>query len=211
VRRCALRRSRRRRMAGTESISDSRTERVRDGLAALQRGEPDGLDRVFAEVYPELHELAQRQLARRRPSETLSTTALVHELYVKFSSAHAVAARDRSHFLAVAARAMRQIIIDAARRMNAVKRGGDPVPFPVTVAGTSAFEHAAELVALNTALGTLESLEPRLGRMVELRFFGGMTVEETAEAMGLSPRTVKRDWRKARAVLHKLLADGRAA
>ena len=181
-------------------------------LAALRDGDRTALDRLFPLVYRELHDRAHRQLARRRPGDTLSTTALVHEAYLKLTdSAHQTYA-DRVHFFAVASRAMRQILVDYARRMTAAKRGGGlAVSFDPDQLGDPG--RAEELVALDEALTRLEGLDERLARTVEMRFFGGLSVEEAADALGVSPRTVKRDWRKARAFLFEAIrvGDGPAA
>jgi RNA polymerase sigma factor (TIGR02999 family) len=181
-------------------------------LAALRVGDRTALDRLFPVVYQELHDRAHRQLARRRPGDTLSTTALVHEAYLKLTdSAHQTYA-DRVHFFAVASRAMRQILVDYARRMTAAKRGGGlAVSLDPDQLGDPG--RAEELVALDEALTRLEGLDERLARTVEMRFFGGLSVEEAADALGVSPRTVKRDWRKARAFLFEAIrvGDGPAA
>jgi RNA polymerase sigma factor (TIGR02999 family) len=171
-------------------------------LAALREGDRAALDRLFPLVYRELHDRAHGQLARHRPGDTLSTTALVHEAYLKLTDSAHQTYQDRVHFFAVASRAMRQILVDYARRRMAVKRGGAP---PVTLDPELAADpgRPEELVALDEALGRLEALDERLARTVEMRFFGGLSVEETAAALGVSPRTVKRDWRKARAVLYQ--------
>jgi RNA polymerase sigma factor (TIGR02999 family) len=171
-------------------------------LILWRRGEPGTLDRLFPLVYDELRRLARRQLGRRGSGSTLSTTALVHEAYLKLVDHTRVEVQDRRHFFALAARAMRQIIVDSARRRSAGKRGGgspDAVLDEQVVAGT---ERSAEVVAVEEALTRLEGLDPRLGKVVEMRFFAGLSVEETAEALEISPRTVKREWQKARAFLY---------
>lgn len=176
-------------------------------LAALRDGDRGALDRLFPLVYAELHDRAHRQLARRRPGETLSTTALVHEAYLKLTDSARQTYQDRSHFFAVASRAMRQILVDYARRMTAAKRGGgQAVSLDPDQLGSP--DRAEELLALDEALARLEVLDERLARNVEMRFFGGLSVEETAEALGVSPRTVKRDWRKARAFLFEAIRSG---
>lgn len=169
-------------------------------LQAMRRGEDGALEALFAAVYADLRRMAHRQLAASGPP-TLNTTSLVHELYLKFSSSAALDARDRSHFLAVCARAMRQIIIDAARRARATKRQ----PVLLSVPLETGADLAADLLALDAALTELQQNNARLGTTVELRFFGGLSVEQTAEVMGVSPRTVKRDWRTARALLYRAL------
>jgi RNA polymerase sigma-70 factor, ECF subfamily len=164
------------------------------------------LDRVFALVYEELRHQAHRRRAFRRPDETLSTTALVHETYLKLMGAENREWRDRGHFFALAARAMRQILIDDARRRTAGKRGAGEVPAVLDEERIGFASRAEDLLALDVALDRLTALDQRLGRLVELRFFAGLSVEETAAALDLSPRTVKRDWRRARAFLYDSLS-----
>jgi RNA polymerase sigma factor (TIGR02999 family) len=163
------------------------------------------MDRIFALVYRELRVLAHRQLGRGRTSETLSTTALVHEVYLKLAHNRGAAPNDRGHFFAVAARAMRQIVVDYARRRGAEKRGGGVRPEVLDDERMGFAAQVEEVLAVDTALTRLEALDARLGRLVELRFFAGLSVEETAEALSTSERTVKRDWRKARAFLAREL------
>lgn len=178
------------------------TEPITAALTALRGGHDEGLDALFTAVYPELRRMARRQMASE--PRTLTPTALVHELYLKLSASMAVNARDRCHFLAVCARAMRQILIDGARRSRAAKR--QALPLLDTSAEDAGL--AADLIALDVALTRLQQDNERLGTTVELRFFGGLSVEETAEVMGVSARTVKRDWRVARAFLHRALTHG---
>jgi RNA polymerase sigma factor (TIGR02999 family) len=172
-------------------------------VAALRSGDREALDRLFTQLYEQLHERAHSQLSRARSGETLSTTVLVHETWLRFAGPDGsrIAPSDRGHFFALAARAMRQIIIDHARRTNAQKRGGGAVLSGITIDALPGPSSAPSLVALDEALNELARLNERLARLVELRFFAGLTVEETAEALGISPRTVKRDWQKARAFL----------
>jgi RNA polymerase sigma factor (TIGR02999 family) len=174
-------------------------------LAALRDGDRGALDRLFPLVYRELRERAHQQLGRRSGGETLSATALVNEAYLKLAGSNHASYNDRVHFFAVASRAMRQILLDHARQAATAKRGGAVVDLdPDELADPG---RADELIALDEALGNLERLDERLARMVELRFFGGLSVEETADLLGVSPRTVKRDWRKARAFLHSTMRD----
>jgi RNA polymerase sigma factor (TIGR02999 family) len=176
-------------------------------LSAVRSGDQNALDLVFNMVYGELHTAARRQLARARPGQTLNTTALVHEAYLKLvGSAHAEWS-DRSHFLAVAAKAMRQIIIDYARWASRKKRGGGVQRITLDGIDVADEERASELVALDAALTRLESFSDRLARLVELRFFAGLSVEETADALGVAPHHIKRDWRKARAFLLQDMQD----
>ena len=165
---------------------------------------PDSL--TFEALYDELHALAHRQIQRARPGETLRTTALLHEAYLKLARGTSV--KDRPHFFALAARAMRQVLVDHARSHAALKRGGGR---PFATLGDAASEveaDAAELVAIDEALAKLQGANQRLARVVELRFFGGLSVEETAETLDSSTATVKRDWRAARAFLLAALSPG---
>ena len=165
---------------------------------------PDSL--TFEALYDELHALAHRQSRRARPGETLRTTALLHEAYLKLARGASV--KNRSHFFALAARAMRQVLIDHARNQAALKRGAG---LQIATLGDVASEvgaDAAELIAIDTALAKLQGANQRMARVVELRFFGGLSVEETAEALDESTATVKRDWRAARAFLLATLSTG---
>ncbi len=176
-------------------------------LAAVRDGERQALDRLLPLVYDELRSLARRQMGRERPDHTLHSTALVHEAYLKLAGAGGVEAADRNHFLAIAARAMRQVLVDHARRRLAAKRGGD---WQVTTLadGHQAVEfRPEEMLALDRAL---ERLEPRQRQVVEYRFFAGMEEAEIAAVLGMSERTVRRDWVKARAWLYRELYPGAA-
>ena len=173
-------------------------------LAAFRDGDRGALDRLFPIVYQELRERAHRQLAGRS-SDTLSTTTLVHEAYLKLTGSTHQSYEDRVHFFAVASRAMRQILVDYARRHAAAKRGSGDRPLSLDPDAVSGPRRSEELLELDEALAKLERLDERLGRVVELRFFGGLSVEEVGDAMGVSPRTVKRDWRKARAFLYQTI------
>ncbi len=161
---------------------------------------------TFAALYDELHALARSQARRSRPGHTLNTTALLHEAYLKL--AHAGAAEDRQHFFALAARAMRQVLVDHARQQASQKRGAGRhvTTLGDDVAGIQA--DATEVLAIDAALARLQDANERLARVVELRFFGGLSVEETAEALGTSTATVKRDWRAAHAFLVAALGAG---
>ncbi len=178
-------------------------------LAACRRGEQGAMDELFPVVYDELHALAHRQLCRRRPGQTLNTTVLVHEAYLKLVDPSQAQWQDRNHFLSVAAVAMRHIVVDYARRSSAQKRGGDLRPVQVDedllVDRTGLGGKAEEILAIHEALSSLTEMNARLSQVVELRFFAGLTVEETAQVMAVSDRTVKRDWRKARAFLYREL------
>jgi len=185
----------------------TRTTTVSRLVAALADGDPQALDALFPIVYNEIHALAHRQRMRWRGDDTLNTTALVHEAWIRLADRERLGVAGRSHFMALAAVAMRRILINYAESRRALKRGGDirqvslsnvPVADPDGLSGTD----ADILVALDAALSELAGVHERQASIVECRFFGGMTVEETAEALDVSPRTVKRDWAVAQAWLH---------
>jgi len=175
-------------------------------LIDWREGRSEAPGELFPLVYGELRKLARGQLRRHPAGETLRPTALVHEAYLKLVDQTRVRVNDREHFFALAARAMRQILVDHARRRSARKRGGDAIRTTLSEEDTPVEIRAIELLTLDHALTRLESLEPRLAEVVELRFFGGLSVEETAAALDLSSRTVKRDWRKARAFLYTAIS-----
>jgi RNA polymerase sigma factor (TIGR02999 family) len=171
-------------------------------LVSWGGGDAEAADRLFSLLYQELRTLARRQLRRGRGDATLGTTALVHEAYLKLVDGARARLRDRNHFFALASRVMRQIVVDGARRKNAIKRGGSESRVPLDENAGATPSTVDELVAVDEALRKLEALDPRLGKLVELRFFGGLSVEECAGILATSPRTVKRDWQKARAFLY---------
>jgi len=171
--------------------------------------EHTSLDELLPQLYPELRRVARRELAMR-PTDTLSTTALVNELYLKFVGAQGGGWSDRAHFLAVAAVAMRHILVDRARRRTATKRGGARHAVTLDENVGSARADAATLLEIHDALDRLAALDARLARVVECRYFGGMSDEEIAEALGVTARTVRRDWVKARALLSHALAAATA-
>lgn len=170
-------------------------------LAAAGAGDARAFESAFALVYAELKRLAGRQRARRRPGETLSTTVLVHEVFLKLSAGGTLAIRDREHFFALAARAMRQILVDGARARAAEKRGGGAIAVELEEGDAAVAAIADDVVALDRALSRLEAVDERLARLVEARFFAGLTDGEIAELLGRNERTVRRDWEKARAFL----------
>lgn len=171
-------------------------------------GDREALDTLFARVYGELRELAH-WVRRGRAGETLSTTVLVHEAYLKLVPGSGLEVRDRAHFFAVAARAMRQVLVDSARREMADKRGGGVPLVTLDAAAAAAPLRPERLLALDAALTRLGELDERQAHVVEYRFFAGLSVEETAEVLGVSTPTVKRDWQVARAwILTELEAAG---
>jgi RNA polymerase sigma-70 factor (ECF subfamily) len=174
-------------------------------LKAHHAGDRDAFDRLVPIVYDRLRALARRQMARERPGRMLSATGLVHEVYLQLVDETGVEWRDRSHFFAICVRAMRRILVDYARRRTAQKRGGGQPELALDPERV-AVEHQAEvLLAVDQALDRLSAFNERLGRLVECRYFAGMTEEETAETLGVSLRTVERDWPRARAWLQKEL------
>ena len=179
--------------------------RPTDVLTELRSGARHSLDQVVALTYTELRVIAHRRLAARGPGGTLSTTALVHEAYLKLVDQSRAGWQDLAHFRALASLAMRHVLVDRARERCTVKRGG--VHRQITLDDeVMALEDQAEmLLQLNDALERLATVDPRLARVVDCRFFGGLTEQETAEALGLTTRTVQRDWVKARVLLRRLL------
>ncbi len=171
-------------------------------LSRVGDGDRGALDRLFPLVYAELRRIAQRQLGGERAGHTLDATALVHEAYLKLLGGPPVESHDRSHFLAIAARAMRQILVDHARRRGAAKRGGEWVHTAITGKHLPAEIDFDGLLALDRAI---ESLEDRQRQIVEYRYFGGMEEGEIAAVLGVSTRTVQRDWLKARAWIYQEL------
>lgn len=176
-------------------------------LRGIERGEREARDQLFEMVYRELRTIARRQLARRRGPATLNTTALVHEAYLKLAGDSLLSTRDRGHFFALSSRAMRQVLVDHARRRLRGKRGGGAAVLPLEGIDVPVSERAEELIALDGALARLEEMDADLARLVEWRFFGGLSVEEVAGLMEVSDRTVKRHWRAARAFLYRELAE----
>jgi RNA polymerase sigma factor (TIGR02999 family) len=178
-------------------------------LERLKSGDSSAADRLLPLVYDEMHELAHQWLRRNRRDHTLQPTALVHEVYLRLVGAQSVAWQNRAHFMAVAAKAMRQILIDHARRRQAAKRGGGEWR---RVSLADADEKSplpdADLIALDEALDRLAELNERQARIVELRYLAGLSVKETAHVMDVSMRTVKSDWRMARAWLSRELRKG---
>ena len=175
-------------------------------LAAARAGERGAIDALLPQVYERLRQLAHRQLAGAA-GHTLSTTALVHEAWLNLSERREVPWQDRAHFYAYAATAMRHILVDYARRRGAAKRGGGAIALDWQAQDLPVEDVAAEMLALDAALQRLGELDARLARVVELRFFGGLEVEEVAAVLGITARSVVRDWRRARLFLHEALAD----
>jgi len=171
------------------------------------QGDKAALDRLTPLVYDEIRRIAHRYVRREREGQTLQTTALVNEAYLRLAGSASISWQNRAHFFAVTAQVMRRILIDHARRRQYVKHGGDAqrVSFEVAISEAAQMSQprAAELLALDEALDELAGLDPRKSRVVELRYFGGLSIEETAKVLGASPMTVRRDWRAAKAWLYK--------
>ena len=174
-------------------------------LSAWRAGEASAPERLFSLVYDELSRIAHRQLAGDRAGHTLDTTGLVHEAYLKLVDQTRAVLTDRAHFFAIASGAMRRILVDHARSYRALKRGSAPRRVSLTDAMLVAEERADTLLAVDEALRELAAVEERLSRVVECRFFAGLTEEETAEVIGVTARTVRRDWVKAKGWLHRKL------
>ena len=185
------------------------THEVTNLLARWREGDRGALATLTPLVYAELHRLAGRALARERPDHTLQATALVHEAFLRLQGGRPAACHDRLHFFTLASRLMRHILVDHARGLHAARRGAGAVKLPLEAAGElAAGEEPADLVELDAALGELEAADARKARVIELRFFGGLTVEETATALGVSAPTVILDTRLARAFLFDRLTSG---
>ena len=171
-------------------------------LAGATHGDGNALDRLFSELYRDLRRLAHARLKRHKTLTLLDTTSLVHESYLRFLRSGQVQIADRTHFLAYAARVMRSVVVDFARESLAQRRGGKDVRVPLdTGAAAAASAAESEVIRVNDALEELSAVSDRLVRVVEMRYFGGMSEAEIAEAFGLTERTVRRDWEKARMVL----------
>jgi RNA polymerase sigma factor (TIGR02999 family) len=171
-------------------------------LGQLAKGDDAAASKLIPIVYAELRRLAAGYMRRERKDHTLQPTALVHEAYLRLIEQRAVDWQCRAHFFGIAAQTMRRILIDHARAHLRDKRGGGMIPVPLDEALVFSPEQSSELVRLDASLERLAKLDPRQSRIVELRFFGGLTVEQTAELLGTSPKTVKRDWSMAKAWLH---------
>lgn len=186
------------------------THEITQLLHDWQQGDRAALDQLLPLVYDELRRLAKRNLRRQSPGQTLQTTALVHEAYLRLINLPEVDWQNRAHFFAVAAQAMRYLLIDRARAKRYAKRGGGAQQVSLDEAAQVSAERPDELLALDEALTRLAALDPRQSQIVELRYFGGLTVEETAEVLGVSAITVMREWAKAKGWLYRELSRGAA-
>lgn len=177
-------------------------------LVKARTGDRLALDHLMGHVYEELRVIARNRRPSGTPDPSLNTTALVHEVYLKLFDRAQCEFQDRRHFFAVAAMAMRQIVVDHARRRNSAKREGRRQVVDLDSELLAVDDRAQEILEVHDALLRLSELDPRLGQVVELRFFGGLSEDEVAEVVGRDARTVRRDWRKARALLYSLLGSG---
>jgi RNA polymerase sigma factor (TIGR02999 family) len=185
------------------TVSGHSPQEVTRLLLAWRGGDQSALNQLIPLIHAELHRLAHHYMLRERAGHTLQTTALVNEAYLRLIQASNVPWQDRSHFLAISANLMRRIVVDFARERGYQKRGGNVVKVEFDEARVPSPARGGDLVALDDALRTLASLHPREAKIVELRYFGGLTAEETGEVLGISVRTVKRDWAVAKAWLRR--------
>ena len=178
-------------------------------LVAWNNGDEVALDRLMSFLYPELRRIARRHLRGRAAGDSLESAALANEAYLKLTRAGGIRCENRVHFLALCSQIIRRILVDHARNRQSAKRGGDVMHVPLDDALLAARARGVELLELDEALSSLSRTDARKGRVVELRYFGGLSVEETAEVLGISPETAKRDWRMARAWLFNALTAER--
>ena len=197
--------------AGAFGVDRDSSNAVTELLVRWREGDREALEALMPMVYGELRRLANHYLRRERSDHTLQSTALVHEAYLRLAGPNAPQWQNRAHFFGIAARIMRQILVEHARAHNAAKRGGTGA-YKLTrdEALDLANETDVDLVALDGALNRLCELDPQQSRIIELRFFAGLTIEDTSEVLGISPATVKRDWTSARAWLHREIARSAA-
>jgi RNA polymerase sigma factor (TIGR02999 family) len=189
---------------------EASTHEVTHLLQAWSGGEQGALDKLVPLVYQELHRLAQRYMAQERPGQTLQATALVNEAYLRLVDVKQVNWQNRAHFFGVSAQLMRRILVDLARARRSLKRGGEVQAVSLDDALMVSPEPGPDLVALDDALQALSAMDPRRGQVVELRFFGGLSVQETAEVLRVSPETVMHDWKLAKAWLLRELGGNAA-
>ena len=191
-----------------EPVGELNSDDITRLLGAAQQGNSAAMDEVFVSVYPKLREMARSRRRGWRGNFTMNTTALIHEAYVKVAKQSGGEYENRGHFFAVAAKAMRQVLINYAEKQSAKKRGGGAAQVTLYEKDAVHEEALDEILALESALKKLEQLSERQAQVVECLFFAGLGVEETAEALGISPATVKRDWSAARAWLYREIQGG---
>lgn len=182
-------------------------EPITNLLVKWREGDQAALEELMPLVYGELHRLAARHLRRERAGHTLQATALVHEAYLRLLGERGVSWQNRAHFYAIAARRMRHILVEHARSRDAAKRGGGQYKLSLSKVDRFAPRGDVNLLALDEALERLEWIDPQKSRVIELRYFGGLTIEDTAEVLGISPATVKREWSMARAWLRREISN----
>ena len=187
-------------------MADTAPEDITRLLLDWGNGDRAALDRLVSVLYKELRRIASRQMRRERSSASIHTTALVNEAYLRLVDYRRVRPKDRAHFIAIAAQAMRRILVDRARFARTAKRGGAARPLPLDEAADVALEHSREVLALDAALTRLVAFDARKAQIVELRYFGGLTIEETADVVGISTPTVEREWRAAKLWLYREIA-----
>lgn len=197
-------------MAVASTMSDASRGDVTELLIQCGKGNKLALDQLMPLVYGELRRLAGAYLRRERSDHTLQSTALVHEAYLRLVNQRSVVWQNRAHFFGMAAQMMRRILVDHARAQQASKRGSGAVKIELDEAIVSTGHRDLDLIALDDSLDRLTQMDPDQGRIVELRFFGGLSIEETAEVMGISPATVNREWSTARAWLYREMSSGAA-
>lgn len=183
------------------------SKQVSQLLVAWGGGDQAARDELMPLVYEELRRLAHQCIRRERPGHTLQTSALLNEAYLRLVDQKNIHWQDRAHFFGIAARLMRQVLVDYARKRRYAKRGGDARRVPLDEAMIVSEERAADVVALDDALKSLAEIDPRQSQIVELRFFGGLSIEETAEVLAVSPGTVMRDWTLAKAWLRRAVTS----
>lgn len=188
-------------------MASSSSQPVTELLARWKSGDVSARDALVPLVYDELRRIARRCLSHQSGSNTLQPTALVHEAYLRLARRDSVDWQDRAHFFALAAQMMRQILVDHARKQAAAKRGGNAVTIVVDEGSAVSKERNLDLIALDDAMKRLASLDPRQCQIVELRFFGGLSIEETAQTVNISPATTKREWATARLWLHRAMSN----
>lgn len=189
------------RKSGDKPLNEPAPHEITKLLKDWANGDSTALEKVIPLVYDELHRLAHQHMRRERAGHVLQTSALINEAYLRLADQPGVLFENRRHFLGIAARLMRQILVDEARSRDSAKRGGGAIQVSLTEASSVVQEQASNVIALDEALKSLERVDARQGEIVELRFFGGLSVEETAEVLKVSPGTVMRDWTFARAWL----------
>ena len=186
-------------------MATASTQEITQLLRAWGAGDEAALDELTRLCYQELRRIALQHMRREQPGHTLQASALVNEAFLRLTDWKNVEWQNRAHFFAMAARVMRNVLVDFARKRERIKRGGDPLMVSLTAAERVSQERSADLLALDEALDALAALSPRQSKVIELRFFGGLTNEETAEVLKVSPDTVRRDWRLAQAWLYREL------